>query len=676
MRSTLFLTLTLFFALTCLTLPSSFAQSGDPDYTARLIYFLPRGNTPHPNIDKRFDEVLKGSQKFFADEMERHGYGRKTFKFETDKHGNAVVNHVTGRFTDAHYILDSPGAIEEAVWEEIGTRFGRFQNIHLVVIDAVGEMPLCGAGGDSGPASGNLIMHINCFNVEITAHELGHAFGLEHDFRNDTYLMSYGYPIELSPCHAEWLDVHSYFNMPPPHFNDNTEIEMAPPVVSPPHAIRLRFAITDPDGLHQAQLMAPATAEYEAPGSPKVLSCKSLSGQSETVEFVTTELMEGPVNQVVLKVMDVHGNFTRHEFPIDVTHLLPRDKVVSIPDANLATFVKETLELAPRAPITQRDMLKLTFLAAPDPERQITDLTGLEHAIHLKFLHLGDNQIRDLTPLAGLTQLKYLSVWGNQITDITPLLELSRLVRLILTDNPIHDHAPIARLTRLQSLELNENQIHDVSFLSKLTQLQELWLSKNQISDITPLTGLTKLNFLALDGNPIQNTAPLQTIRQNNPDMRLEVDIEVILAAAGPKIEGPWLWIIVPALQRVGIDPEAPGEDWLATASGGSVTEAQIAANGATAGERVQDRVWTLGKLAPAAADNVGKLVNTIGLATGSVDYHVAYGSVVLESPREQKTWMYAGSDDNHKVWLNGELVRERLDWHWNHDYQEFFLLR
>ena len=26
----------------------------------------------------------------------------------------------------------------------------------------------------------------------VTAHELGHAFGLEHDFRDDAYIMSYG----------------------------------------------------------------------------------------------------------------------------------------------------------------------------------------------------------------------------------------------------------------------------------------------------------------------------------------------------------------------------------------------------------------------------------------------------------------------------------------------------
>ena len=65
--------------------------------------------------------------------------------------------------------------------------------------------------------------------------------------------------------------------------------------------------------------------------------------------------------------------------------------------------------------------------------------------------------------------------------------------------------------------------------------------------------------------------------------------------------------------------------------------------------------------------------MNAIGLGAGYIDYHIAYGSIVLDSPEEQNTQMYAGSDDNHKVWLNGELVNEQLDWHWAHDYQESF---
>ena len=145
----------------------------------------------------------------------------------------------------------------------------------------------------------------------------------------------------------------------------------------------------------------------------------------------------------------------------------------------------------------------------------------------------------------------------------------------------------------------------------------------------------------------------------------------LILPNVGPKIEGPWLWMIVPTQHQLpGSEAAASGKDWLAASSNGSVTEGQIATNGAIAGERLGNRVWTSGRLAPAGGDNIGKLVNAIGLGRGTIDHHVAYGSIVLDSPQEQKTRMYAGSDDNHKVWLNGELVNEQLNWNWAHDYQ------
>ncbi len=50
---------------------------------------------------------------------------------------------------------------------------------------------------------------------QTAAHELGHSFGLPHDFSNNTLIMSYGhqYKYRLSQCSAEWLDVHPYFNV-------------------------------------------------------------------------------------------------------------------------------------------------------------------------------------------------------------------------------------------------------------------------------------------------------------------------------------------------------------------------------------------------------------------------------------------------------------------------------
>ena len=81
---------------------ASLAQNSRP--MVRLIYFLPNDRKPQPDIDAKMDGLIKGMQEFYAKQMAAHGFGRKTFQFETDARGNAVVHWVSGRFTDKHYI--------------------------------------------------------------------------------------------------------------------------------------------------------------------------------------------------------------------------------------------------------------------------------------------------------------------------------------------------------------------------------------------------------------------------------------------------------------------------------------------------------------------------------------------------------------------------------------------
>ena len=519
-------------------------------YKVQLIYFRPRDRQPPPNINVKMDQLIKDVQQFYADQMEAHGFGRKTFQFETDAHGDAVVYHIVGKFEDADY-----ADYDNNPFSEIGEQLGGSKRIRLIVLNShgkpAGEQRIepsirlivldsdfyphrrCGSGSGGSHSGSARIYGLDCLDFDTVAHELGHAFGLHHDFRSNDYMMSYGVArTELSQCHAEWLDVHRSFNTHRATVNAKTTIEMlSPSLASPPNAIRFRFKVTDPDGLHQAQLLK-ETLSGSAAGFLEVIACKHLNGKpSDTVNFTTTAL--GPGNKTVrLHVMDVHGNFPDSwtNFPVDVTSLLPPPEVVSIPDPNLAAAVRQEIGNS----ITTHTLLNLTHLNVYSSE--IRNLTGLQHARNLRELKLSGNaitdisslaelrqlnelwldrnSITDISPLAELKKLTRLELWHNNITDISPLAELKKLTWLNLLGNNITDISPLAELKKLTWLELQFNSISDISALAELKQLTRLELSGNNITDISPLAKLKKLLGLDLGYNNITDISPLAELKQ------------------------------------------------------------------------------------------------------------------------------------------------------------------
>ncbi len=103
MKTKLFTLLFLLVCGTLLFLHNAFAQAAASDNMVWLIYFVPRHRQPQRDINVKLDVLIKDVQKLFADEMERHGFGRKTFVFEKDRRGNAVVHRVNRHFQDTHY---------------------------------------------------------------------------------------------------------------------------------------------------------------------------------------------------------------------------------------------------------------------------------------------------------------------------------------------------------------------------------------------------------------------------------------------------------------------------------------------------------------------------------------------------------------------------------------------
>jgi hypothetical protein len=124
---------------------------------------------------------------------------------------------------------------------------------------------------------------------------------------------------------------------------------------------------------------------------------------------------------------------------------------------------------------------------------------------------------------------------------------------------------------------------------------------------------------------------------------------------AGPKIEGPWLFMIAPTPAGQG-GRDSTEKDQLADASGGAVTEEKIAVEGAREGASVGKFKWTKMKIAPTGGNNMNDVANALG-AAGDVNDHSSYAYIVLVSPDAKTTQLHVGSDDSVKVWLNGAVV-------------------
>ena len=677
--------------------PANFS-SGNP-HIVRLIYFVPVDRTPQRGIDAKIDRLIKDAQQSFAEVMENHGFGRKTFQFEMDASGKAIVHHMTGRFQDAHYGAQPYEEVWDIVWQEVSDTFKQFDpttNVYFAVMDIGSEsfninggIPnfiLCGLGGHYGSFGGRALMPASgdCFSTDIATHELGHAFGLLHDRFKNTDRRPSSYHADLmtsSFCAAEWLDVHRYFNIGKtyPSGDNLTVIRLSPPVASSANTIHLRFEITDGDGLQQAQLY----------WIEDVIACQSLNGQSDVYEFELIPALHRVSDFIVLRVMDIDGNFIEELYPIDITALLPAPRAVSIPDTNLATAIRQELELAPSDTFTQWNLAQLVFLDAAS--RGIRNLHGLEHATRLSTLSLPNNSVSDIGVLAGMTSLTRLNLgpefvggqWvnSNSVSDISALTSLTGLIKVDLAYNSISDISSLAGLTNMEVLYLGGNSISDISPLAGLTYLRELDLEENSISDISVLAGLTHLTNLWLWDNSISDISPLvtntglgsgdtvylqynplsyQSIHTHIPALQsrgVTVQFDSQLEIDPDKIAGPWLWMIAPTAPGRG-GARSNNVDSLAAASDGTVTEAAVAANGAKEGAAVGNYVWTLGRISETGGNNINDLINAIGLAQGDVNHHSSYALITLESITTQSNvTMRVGSDDSIKVWLNGEVV-------------------
>ena len=337
--------------------------------------------------------------------------------------------------------------------------------------------------------------------------------------------------------------------------------------------------------------------------------------------------------------------------PIQLSDLSPLGGLINLEYLNFS--YENVSDLSPLG-----GLINLKYLHFTDSN--VFDLSPLAGLVNLESLGFSRSNVSDMSPVAGLINLKLIRTWGSPISDLSDLAGLTKLEEIDICGGELSDLTPLVSLTGLKELYLVDNEISNISPLAALTGLARLNLGHNEISDISPLAGLTNLKWLNVTRNQISNLSPLDGLREN---IKLVWHGNPAFPTEAPKIEGPWLWVVLPDT----VGDHLVDTDLLSEASGGAVTEVEVSTHGATAGGSVGNSAWTSHRLPPTGQDNI------LDMLKREIRYATIYGSVSLYSPREQETTMYVGGDRGVRVWLNGDLIYEDLHGRSDSNYSDFF---
>ena len=299
---------TLIFSLLTTILLTTINLCSFADFTVRVIYFRPIGAPATPVAQIR--AALEQTQTYYADEMEKHEYGRKTFRLERDNAGEIFIHTVRGRRIAQHYFRDTQATLNAELPENMKNN----NDILLCFIGGLNQV----AGGWNGNGRG--VFGNDCggckgraaiankngdFALSTVKHELGHTFGLYHNLQGKfgaNFLMWFDGGLEA--YEARWLDKNRYFN-------DGVHIANPPPSIlkiARPTAmqknntdyVEVSADIDSAQSLYQAQIFRSS--------DQCVVDWHRLEGHKETVDFQIKRTDLTDDFKLWIHVQDITGN--------------------------------------------------------------------------------------------------------------------------------------------------------------------------------------------------------------------------------------------------------------------------------------------------------------------------------------------------------------------------------
>ena len=315
------------FLIFCLFITLS--AHADFRFEVRIVQFQPTDAPP-----EKFDilELVNDAQEFYRNEMQRHGYGPKTFKVEKIA-GKIRVHTANGKHPIRHYTTKT---IEKVI-QDLPAELKRLNNIYIIVINGLQEIKHSNiiTAGIARSAHCSVSQGELCLaganptlDFRVLVHALGTTFGLRHNIFNPKAIMKSTLgddQNEFSDYEARWLDKSPYFN--PPHPTDPLpEIKTVHPVIVGRETIRIRVDLSSRNELHQAIAMR---------HWKDVIAYDFLSGTEATAHFLIEKNLLERVFSIDMLVMDIKGNSCVYDVRVGLAAPVNANQKKLIPWANI-----------------------------------------------------------------------------------------------------------------------------------------------------------------------------------------------------------------------------------------------------------------------------------------------------------------------------------------------------